>query len=57
MKKFLKIFGIITGLFIIVFSIFKIREYIDAHTEFNLNENKFVLDYVGIPTDRWTCKW
>lgn len=50
MKKFLKIFGIVIGLFIIIFSILKIREYIDSHTEFKLNDNKFILDYAEVPT-------
>ncbi len=49
MKKFLIIFGIVILLVIIVFSIFKIREYIDAHTEFELNDNKFILVHVEFP--------
>ena len=51
MKKILKIFGILIGLFIIIFSIFKIRESIDAHTEFTFSENKFILQYVDFPEE------
>ena len=49
MKKFIKIFGILIGLFIIIFSVLKIREYIDAHTEFAFSENKFILEYADFP--------
>ena len=51
MKRSLKLCGIIILLFIIIFSILKIREYIDAHTEFELNENKFILEYFGFPEE------
>ena len=38
-------------LLIVIFSILKIIEYTDAHTEFRLNENTFIVDYVDIPIE------
>lgn len=51
MKKVFKFFIMIVLLFIAIFLIFKSREYIDAQTEFKLEQNRFILDYVGIPVD------
>ena len=51
MKKVFKFFIMIVLLFIAIFLIFKSREYIDAQTEFKLDQNRFILDYVGIPLE------
>ena len=51
MKKVFKFLIIIVSLFVVIFLIFKSREYIDAQTEFKLTQNSFILDYVGIPVD------
>ena len=50
-KKIFIIFIIIILLLIATFCILKIREYIDSHTEFTLNNDRFILDYVGIPVE------
>ena len=51
MKKIFKFFIMIVLLFIAIFLIFKSREYLDAQTEFKLDQNRFILDYVGIPLE------
>lgn len=51
MKKVFNFFIIIVLVFVAMFLIFKSREYLDAQTEFSLNQNRFILDYVGIPVE------
>jgi len=51
MKKYIKIFLMSIILLIVIFFLFKGREYIDAHTEFKLNENTFILDYIEAPKE------
>ena len=58
-KKVFKIFLIIIVIFIVIFVGIKIREKIDANTEFELSDNKYILDDGGLSTvDKGrTCKF